>query len=243
MINKQSSIPIYYQLAELIRERLAAGEYVPGDMLPSEREFSDRYDISRMTVRQAITSLVNEGILHRKKGTGTFVSAPKINQTLGGLTSFSEDMKARGLTPSNKLLRFEKVLCTRKDIRDILNLTEEDYVYEIERVRLADNQPMAIESIWLNARFVPDLHRDIVQSSLYDYLEKEAGLVIGEATQMLEASIISFEEAELLKVNKDAPVLMIERHTYLQEGTPLEVVRSRYRADRYRFSVDLPRLR
>lgn len=241
MIDKRSSIPIYYQLAEDIRERLAQGEYVTGDLLPSERELSERYQISRMTVRQAITSLVNEGMLYRKKGTGTFVSEPKINQPLGGLTSFSEDMKARGLTPSNQLLRFEKVKCSKKSIGDILQLSASDDVYEIERVRLADNQPMAIESTWLNAKHVTDLNRKTVESSLYDYLEKEAGLHIGHAKQMLEASVISPREAELLEVENDLPVLTMERHTYLQDGSPLEVVYSRYRADKYRFMIDLTR--
>ena len=109
MIDKTSPLPIYYQLVEWIKGLIERGELKPGDSLPSEREYAERFSISRMTVRQAITELVNGGYLYRQKGVGTFVAEKKIEQQLMGLTSFTEDMKSRGMEPSSKLVGFEIV--------------------------------------------------------------------------------------------------------------------------------------
>jgi len=112
MINKNSPIPLYYQLEEHIKGLIENGELSPGDALPPEREYAEKYQISRMTVRQAFTQLVNEGYLYRLQGKGTFVAERKIEQPLQGLTSFTEDMKARGFTPGNKLIKFEIIPAT-----------------------------------------------------------------------------------------------------------------------------------
>ncbi|PRO67198.1 GntR family transcriptional regulator [Alkalicoccus urumqiensis] len=240
MIDKHSSIPIYYQLAEQIKGRIHRGELAPGDVLPSERDFAEQYDISRMTVRQAITSLVNEGLLYRRKGTGTFVSEPKIEQAVGGLTSFTEDMRSRGLEPASRMLHFGEVPAPG-DVALILGIAEGDNVIEMRRIRLADNVPMALETTWLHPSVVHGLTEKEAESSLYSYLEETLGLIIGRAEQALEASLVMPEEADILGVEKGAPVLSIERRTYLADDRPLEVVRSKYRADRYRFMMDLQR--
>lgn len=148
MINKNSPIPIYYQLGEQIKALIEKGELKPGDALPPEREFAEKYQISRMTVRQAFTQLVNEGYLYRMQGKGTFVAERKIEQLLQGVTSFSEDMKARGLEPSSELIRFE-MQPAAASIAEQLSIDESDPVYEIERIRLADGVPMALETSYL----------------------------------------------------------------------------------------------
>src|SRR6476659_66204 len=102
-------LPRYYQLKEIIRERIVTGEWEPGSLIPSERELCERYGISRMTARQAITELVNEGLFYREQGKGTFVSRHKITQQLINLTSFSEDMKARGQRPGSKVVAAQMV--------------------------------------------------------------------------------------------------------------------------------------
>src|SRR3954471_13942573 len=109
MINKNSPIPIYYQLEGYIKELIENGELQPGDVLPPEREYAEKYQISRMTVRQAFTQLVNEGYLYRLQGKGTFIAERKIEKPLQGITSFTEDMKARGLTPGSQLINFKIV--------------------------------------------------------------------------------------------------------------------------------------
>lgn len=240
MIDKHSPMPIYFQLEHSIRQQIENGELTPGDPLPSEREYAEQLDVSRMTVRQAITNLVNEGLLYRQKGRGTFVAEQKLEQKLSGLTSFTEDMKARGMTPANTLLAFEIIPADTK-VAERLDLKEHTPVYEIKRIRLADDVPMALETVYISANLVKGLTETITAASLYHYIEEELGLVIGHAVQSIEAAIVNETERPHLLVQKGAPVLLIERNTFLKDGTPLEYVKSSYRADRYKFTIDINR--
>lgn len=239
MIDKYSPLPIYYQIEEAIKGRIEKGELQEGEMIPSEREYAETYGISRMTVRQAITNLVNDGYLTRRKGKGTFVANQKIEQRLG-LTSFTEDMKARGLKPSTKLIDFQ-ISEARGKIAAGLGIHPGDEIYEIQRVRLADNIPMALETTYLAADLVKGLNQRIVQGSLYQFVEEELGLNIDYATQELEASVARETESEVLRIAKGTPVLLIRRYTYLKDGRPLELVQSIYRGDRYKFIIDMQR--
>ncbi len=240
MIDKQSPIPIYYQLEQYIKEKIEKGEWQPGEIIPSERELAEMYDISRMTVRQAVNNLVNDGYLIRRRGKGTFVAAQKIEQPLKGLTSFSEDMRARGMEPDTIVLGFETVPASGK-LAEWLAVKEGDALYEIRRLRLADGSPMALETLYIPVHLVPGLTRDVVSGPVYEFIEKEKGLIIGSAVQTLEASVARKLEAEHLQVKEGAPVLLLERRTYLDDGRPLEVVKSVYRGDRYKFIVEMER--
>ncbi|MEM1504379.1 GntR family transcriptional regulator [Domibacillus sp. 8LH] len=240
MIDKRSPVPIYYQLEHMIRQQIDTGELQPGDLIPSEREYAEQLDVSRMTVRQAITNLVNEGLLYRQKGRGTFVAEQKLEQNLSGLTSFTEDMRARGMVPGSALLAFQIVPADKK-VADRLSLAEHAPVYEIKRIRLADEVPMALETVYMSANLIKGLSEVIVMASLYHHIEKELGLEIGRAVQSMESAIVSEAERPHLLVPKGAPVLLIERHTFLKDGTPLEYVKSSYRADRYKFTLDINR--
>lgn len=240
MINKQSPIPLYFQIEEAIKEVIEKGELAPGEGLPSEHEYAEMYQVSRMTVRQAITNLVNAGYLYRQKGKGTFVAERKIEQTLQGLTSFTEDMKARGLEPGSQLLKFELIPAS-ESIATSLHIKIHDPIYEIKRIRLANKMPMAVETTYMSANLVKALTEDIVNHSLYSYIEKELGLQIQHATQMIEASIVRPEEMADLDLTKNSPVLIMERHSFLKNDVPLELVRSVYRADRYKFIIDMKR--
>ncbi|WP_368506103.1 GntR family transcriptional regulator [Alkalihalophilus sp. As8PL] len=240
MIDKNSPLPIYSQIEECIKGQIMNGELNPGDVLPPEREYSEQFDVSRMTIRQAINNLVNEGLIYRKKGSGTYVAEKKFEQPLQGLTSFTEDMKARGLTPSSKLLKFELIPASAK-IAATLQIAEYTPVYEIKRIRLADNIPMALETCYISANLIKGLTEEIINQSLYQYIEEKLRLVIGEATQVIESALANDAEVELLHINKGDSILLIERCTYLKNGTPFEIVRSSYRADRYRFTSQLKR--
>ncbi|WP_270180558.1 GntR family transcriptional regulator [Alkalihalobacillus sp. CinArs1] len=240
MIDKTSPLPIYYQLVELIKGMIDKGELKPGDSLPSEREYAERFKISRMTVRQAITELVNSGYLFRQKGVGTFVAEKKIEQQLVGLTSFTEDMQSRGMVPSSKLISFE-IVSSPASISEQLNIQEHAPVYEIKRVRLADGIPMALETTFISANLVKGITEDTVSQSLYDYIENHLSIKIGEATQVLESSIATQQESQYLKIKKGSPILLIQRNTKLADDTPLEVVKSSYRADRYKFTITMKR--
>ena len=240
VIDKHSPLPLYFQLEEQIKKTIESKELVPGDALPSERELSENYQISRMTVRQAITNLVNKGYLFREKGKGTFVSSQKFEQSLQGLTSFTEDMLARNLKPGSKLLHFE-IYPADEDIKESLSLHDDELIYKIKRLRLANEEPIAIETSYLPVKLVPGVTPDILEKSLYTYIENDLHLSIGHATQTVEAAIVNEEDSKHLKVNKGVPILFIQRETYLENGTPLEIVKSSYRADRYKFKIGIER--
>ncbi|MFY0759576.1 GntR family transcriptional regulator [Metabacillus dongyingensis] len=241
MIQKNSPLPIYYQLEEGIKEAIQQQELIPGEMIPSEREYAEKYGISRMTVRQALSNLVNDGYLYRQRGKGTFVAHQKIEQPLKGLTSFSEDMRSRGLEPSTRVISFTEVKASH-DLAAKLDLEAGAPLFELKRVRLADQLPMAYEMLYISKELAQGLTKEIAVNSIYDYVENKLGLKIQHGRQVLEASIARKTEAEMLEVAEGAPVLLIERRTTLDTNKPFEVVRSVYRADRYKFTIDMERL-
>ena len=234
MIDKSSAIPIYHQLEEYIKAQINSGELQPDEAIPPERVYAELFQISRMTIRQAMTNLVNDGYLYRQKGKGTFVNKKKVEQRLQGMTSFTEDMKERGFTPGSRLVSFE-IIPSGREIAECLKLRENTPVYEIKRVRLADNVPMTLETTYLPVNLVKGLTEDIINQSLYQYIEEKLSLTIHEATQQIEASIAKEQELRLLEIEKGSPVLLILRTSYLGDGTPFEFVKSAYRADRYKF--------
>ena len=130
MINKNSPIPIYHQLLEYIKSKIATGEYPADELIPSEREFSEKFQISRMTVRQALNNLVQEGIVYRQKGKGTFVSRQKVEKRISRLNSYTEEMIERGLKPSSRLVQFD-ILKSDKALSNILKINEKDPIYFI----------------------------------------------------------------------------------------------------------------
>lgn len=240
MLDKQSPIPIYIQIEEQLKQQIQQGDFPIGTAIPSERELTERFSVSRMTVRQSITNMVNDGLLYREKGRGTFVASPKVEQPLNGLTSFTEDMISRGMVPSSRLIGFE-ILEADPDVAENLLLAPGDKVYFVERIRFADAQPMAIERTYLPVERFPHLNEDSFQGSLYAIIESNQQLKISRATQRMEAGLVKKEDADLLQIKSPAAILMIERISYLDGELPFEVVRSTYRADRYKFTTDIQR--
>jgi GntR family transcriptional regulator len=234
MINKNSPVPIYHQLEEYIKQQIETGILREEAVIPSEREFAEVFQISRMTVRQAINNLVLEGYLTRQKGRGTFVSKKKVEQELQGMTSFTEDMLSRGMNPSSTLLSFQIIPADKNTALD-LKIEENDSVYKIKRIRLADGAPMALETAYIPVEIVPGLTEENSNLSLYQYIEQHLSLSISEATQEIEASIADSDDAKTLEINIGDPILLIQRISYLQDGIPFEIVKSTFRADRYRF--------
>ncbi|MGE6630175.1 GntR family transcriptional regulator [Bacillus sp. NPDC077027] len=232
-IDKQSPIPMYHQIMENLKKQIENGTLAPDTLIPSEREYAERFEISRMTVRQALSNLVNEGYLYRQKGKGTFVSRKKFEQPLQGLTGFTEDMKQRGLRASSKLIEFQKIMCPN-DLLAHLQLKEGAMVFELKRIRLANEEPMAVETSYMPEKFADELAKEHLTGSLYEYIEQKTGVAIAHAKQELEANIATKEEADWLSIVEGAPVLSIVRTTYLQNDLPFEYVTSVYRGDRYK---------
>jgi GntR family transcriptional regulator len=244
MIHNNAALPIYLQLEGLIRDKLANGEWPPGAMLPSERQLCETYGIARMTVRQAISKLVAEGLLSRVQGRGTFVARPPLRQSLSKLTSFSEDMRDRGLLASTRLLSREQLVAT-PELSALLAVAPGSPVVQLQRLRSANGYPISIETATLRGDIAgPLLREDLEHQSLYRLLEERCGVRILRASQEIEASIAGEPEARLLGVPAGAPVLRMQRRslgTWQGEEVLCEHVRSVYRGDRYRFYVELVR--
>lgn len=229
--------PLYLRLKALIQSAVHDGRLRANDALPSEREIASMLDISRVTVRKALADLVDEGMLTHRRGSGTFVtnSATRVEQRLSRLTSFTEDMLARGLTPSVKWL-LKKVAPPTPEEEMVLGLSIGERVIRLRRLRLANEHPMALELTVVPARLLPNL--EAIDSSLYVALEA-AGVRPVRALQRLSAESLGPEDAHLLGVADGAPALYIERISYLQDGRPVEFTRCHYRGDAYDFVVEL----
>ena len=240
MIDKKSHVPIYIQIEEEIKRKIFLGEYKEGEAIPSERHLTEIFDVSRMTVRQSINNLVSSGLLYREKGRGTFVSSPKLEQSLNSLTSFTEDMLSRGYKPSSKIINFEKLIPPNEIAKDLL-LDEGEEVYFVMRIRNADEIPMAIERTYIPVKLFPNLDEEKLDGSFYRLVEMDYGYKIGHAMQQLEAALVKKEDRKYLQLNETAVVLMMKRMSYLSDNRPFELVQSSYRADRYKFYNQIKR--
>lgn len=234
MVDKASPIPIYYQIQGHIRGKIKTNEWAEGETIPSERLLSEEFGVSRMTVRQAIQGLVDEGILTRKRGSGTYVSKEKVEQPLYGVTSFTTLMEQRGMQASSRLISFAKRMPDSKEAEK-LQISETDDVFHIERIRLGDDLPIAIETAVVPCSIAEGLTEEAIQKSLYEFIEMKLGQNFGEGKQSIEAISASEKTAELIDVPVGSPILHIERITTLKNGVPFEYVRSQYAGNRFKF--------
>jgi GntR family transcriptional regulator len=240
-LNKNTPVPLYFQLKQHLIQLIESGELKPGDNIQSERELSEKYDISRMTVRQALLELVNDGRLVREQGRGTFLAQPKINQGLFKLTSFSEDMISRGLKPGAYVVDVV-VQPPSSSVREALKIRGSSSVIILTRVRLADDKPMALEVTHLSQRRFKGLELESFEGvSLYKLIESKFGITPASASQTIEVGMPTPREMNLLQVTSAMPVMLIKRVTYDQEGNPYEFVKSIYPGDRYKFHAELVR--
>jgi GntR family transcriptional regulator len=229
----------------LVRDQLLGmlDELRVGDAIPSERRLAVSLAVSRPTLRQAIDELVREGLLVRRHGSGTYVAESKIALPLT-MTSFSEDMARRGMRPSSRVLTFEAISAGAK-LGQRLRISPAEQVWAIRRLRLADDETMAIEFLHVPKRVVPKLKReDLEGHSFYELLRERFGVVVASGVQTIEPTVTSEEEAEILGVPLHAPAFLFERITESEGGEVVEFVRSVYRGDRYRLVAELrPALR
>ena len=217
---------------------LATTELAPETAIPSERELMTTYGVSRATVRKAIDSLVVDGLLRRIHGRGTFVARPRLESRLH-LASFSQDMRRRGLTPSTRLL---DVALDRPpaEVAAALDLDADAQVWKLDRVRLADGQPIALENGWYPKALLPGLDRHDLGGSLYELFSGVFDLTIDSAEQTLWGEAAD----DVIASRLDAPVntpLLVFRRVSKAAGRPLEYVVSRYRGDRYQIHMSLGR--
>jgi GntR family transcriptional regulator len=209
-----------------------------GMAIPSERQLSVDLGVSRLTIRAALDELVRDGYLDRRHGSGTYVTEPKIAQPLT-LTSFSEDMRRRGMVPGSRTLELATTSAGARLARR-LQVSPAERLVRVKRLRLADAQPMAMEVLHIPEVLVPGLTRaDLEDRSFYDLLNERYGIVIASGTQTIEPTVTNEEESEVLGVPLHTPAFLFERTTVSESGRIVEFVRSIYRGDRYRLVADL----
>jgi GntR family transcriptional regulator len=209
-----------------------------GRAIPSERQLSVDLGVSRLTVRAALDELVREGYLVRRRGAGTFVSEPKIAQELT-MTSFTDDIRRRGMSPGSKTLELQVVPAGAR-LGRLLHVSPSEPVVVAKRLRFADRDPMAIEELHVRESLVPGLSaRDLEESSFYALLRDRYGIVVVEGLQTIEPTVTNEEESTALGVPLHSPAFLFERVTRTTGGGIVEYVRSIYRGDRYRLVTEL----
>jgi GntR family transcriptional regulator len=219
-----------------LRELIASAK--PGDRLPSERTLSRRWNAARMTVRHATDALIAEGLVTRRRGSGTYVLPPPVVRILA-LTSFTQDMRDRGLVPSSRLLTFERRPAEATDA-ERLDVPVGQQVLRFTRLRLGNGDPMAIETVWIEATLVPGLEPADLDGSLYELLAKRYGLVPGSADATIEPVLPDVATRELLGTTHLQAALFVRMTDADPEGRVLMVADCIYRGDRYQLSAHMP---
>ena len=232
-------LPRYYQLKEILREKIRGGQWAAGGPIPSERELAQEYGLSRMTARQAVAELAREGLLYRLQGKGTFVGRPRITQQLMVLTGFSQDMAARGWRPGARVLEQHMEPATPA-VAARLRIPEGRLVFYACRLRLSDDEPLALESIHLSFPGCAGLlAADLAADSLYALLQERFDLQLRDAEQEIEAGLADATEARRLSVEPGAALLRMRRTTFSTAGAVVEYAESAYRGDKYTFYTRL----
>jgi GntR family transcriptional regulator len=233
MVHRARRIPAYIQIAEEIRQKILEGELTPRDRLPAEDVLASTYHVSRMTVRQALHELVQDGLVLRRHGAGTFVAEPKMARASTQMTGFHEDLLSRGLTPTSKVLAAE-IRPATANLQKRLGVDSGTPLVYIRRLRFVDGEPAALNWNYLRADLCASLLRaDLAERGLYDLIEQECHVALGWVEQRVEARRASKEAAQQLKIRAGSPLLHVERLTYSKDERLVGLMESLYRSDRY----------
>jgi len=239
-IDKISPVPYYYQLEQLLREKIENGKLKPGDALPSEAELCSTFRVSRTVVRQALNKLSQDGIIHKEKGRGTFVAKPKLQEKFVQRTyGFYQEMKEKGLEVESKVLEHE-LIEPPTGIRTLLKLTEGLKVVKTSRLRSVNKELIMFTTTYVRSDLCPGLEKeDLTNRSLYQLLWDKYGLKISYGHRTLEAVAASKYEADMLKVPKGSPLVYLESVSYLEDDTPIEYFEAWHRGDKCKFAIEL----
>ncbi len=240
-INRESFEPLYYQVAEIIRELIESGELHVADRVWSERELMDQFEVSRNTARRALETLARAGLIYSAQGRGTFVAPSKMRHGLARLSSFTEDMIRAGLKPTSRLLAMKRIPAPPKVTKRLALQSDQQVIY-IERLRLANGKPMALNTSYVPYHLCPQLLEDNLETdSLFQLLEEKYHLQLWRAEQVLRPAVATEYEAQLLGVALYTPLLLAEGTAFLKGDIPIEYMTLLYRGDRYEFVIHMTR--
>ncbi|APH03498.1 GntR family transcriptional regulator [Bacillus weihaiensis] len=237
-LHTNSHIPLYVQIKQELLRKIEGGQYIVGMQLPSEHELMEYYGVSRPTVRQAIVELVQEGVLVRGRGRGTFVSQPLITSNAQVFTTFADIMKAKGVEQGARVIEKNQSLTSEQLSRELeISLGEE--IYEIVRLRLGNKEPLVIRTTQVSSKLCPGLlEEDVENKTLYSIFQEKYGLVPAGATQTFQAVKATAFEANLLKIEIGEPLMLWEGVVYTQNRIPIEKAKALYRGDRFSFNIN-----
>ncbi len=239
----EGPVPKWFQIAERLREAIGKGEFVEGDALPSESVLIRRFGVSRTTARSALDDLEAARLIARASGRGSIVLPPQVDQPLNLLSGFGDDMRSRGLTPDARTTSLKRARVTAEAATG-LGVDRGTQTTVVSRLLLADGSPIAYSVVWLHPVAVAKAHptaADLDGGSLYDWIDRESGLRIAAGSQFIEAEAATGELAAHLRITAGDPVVVARRTSRAGNGQVLEYVVTRYRADRYRFHVEMVR--
>lgn len=239
-LDKTAFTPMYVQIQERLLALIHSGKLRPGDSLPSEEQLSRTFGVSRMTSRQALQTLRHQGFASRSKGQGTFVSQPRVEKDITHLCGFSAEMRALGLEPGSRVLK-SGIVPADPENAAVFEVAVKAPVFHLQRLRLADGIPLAIEQIFLPAQRFPGIEKlDFATLSLYETMRERYRVRLGRVDEILEARSPDKKEAKLLNLDPCASLLVISRTLWTIEGAAVETAHSIYRGDRYRAVLRIP---
>ncbi len=234
----QSKSPLYYQLAEIIINDIKEKNLQENDRILTEREYCEKYNLSRSTVRQAIAYLEKKGYIYKVQGCGTFVSSRVMKQKLLKFYSFTEEAKKQGKTPSSKILSFKEKKADEKICKE-LNINKDDKVYELQRLRLADDEVVMYEKTYLLEKKMQGLSKNILlEKPLYEILQNRYNISFTKATERFSVLLADEKIAEILTIPQGSPIIRLQRWTYAGMEI-IEYTVSLVRGDRFEFEVEL----
>ena len=231
-INYESKVPLYYQLKEEIKKKILNGTYKENDLIPSERELGEQFNLSSTTVRRALNDLVQERLLERKAGKGTFVHVSKVKRDLRKVLGFTANMQEMGLSPSTKVLS-KKIVPVNLFARQRLGLEKGSMVVKINRLRLANDVPMMLETRYIRTDLCPGVEKHDLSSSLWKVFENIYSHKPYRHTQNVTIAKFSGPQAALFGLEGGALAFLINGVTYIKDGLPIECEESLYRSDKY----------
>ncbi|MGM0125029.1 GntR family transcriptional regulator [Enterococcus sp. AZ194] len=231
------SLPVYIQIHDQLKEEIENGLWKIGDRLPSERELSVKFGVSRMTLRQAIQTLSDEGILERKIGSGTYVAREKVQEKMTGTTSFTEIMESQNRVPSSKTVSYFVTSPSSSEM-DKLKLSKTDSILRMERIRYADGVPICFEVASIPSKLVEEFTKAEITGSFYRTLETKGKKKVGRANQTVSAMLASERIAEYLEIKRGDSILRLRQVSYFEDGTPFEYVRTQYVGNRFEFYLE-----
>ena len=241
-LDKTTPLPLYYPIEQFLMENIESGQLAVGECLPPETELTELFGVSRATVRQSISNLVNQGVLIRQKGKGTFVQTPKVQgDSLQVLESFQEEMVKKGYRPETRVLEFQKIPGI-PEINQKLGLKEDEELYFLRRTRSVNGEVVFTFRTYLPAiRFPGLLKEDFEKNSLYQRLEEGYGCRVNRVVRHIEARVADREEALLLGIERKSPVFHVAFTSYCNNTEPVEYSQTTYRGDRVEFVVEVHR--